>query len=580
MTIPVHGKWTRIDGDPASGYVIISASNRIIATGTSVIVMQDAITETLSDTGEINIDLIATDDPDYYGSPFYYHIIVALDGTEPYHFDVLIPINTPGVFELATATPIGPQPELPPGQYVISVDGRSGVVTLTDLYASVGSVTALDVRVTALENAPPVTGIASLDDIGDVNVTGVVTGEVLTYDAGTWVASVPASGVSQAYVDAADATLQTNIDNEATTRASADTTLTNTKVNRSGDTIAGPLIIDTSAGIALPLRINANNTEAMVQFFDGNNVLVAQIDQDGDFIAPNITQIDTDLSTAEGNITTLQTGLSTEVTNRTNADTNLQNQINALPTDTDVSNAVAAEATLRTNADNALQVDIDDRIRYVEEFQDAPTTEITWDIDRVVVPADVDFFQVSYLGVPVFWLNEFGAPRIRVPAEFPNDNPLKLFPRVGSALQVIDVNGNILGGFAADGSLLASAWIPLVIDSPTATGRYTANPDGSGGFNSPQVRIIDGGKRAELRGRVNMASNGADNDIIATTVPTSISLGGKLISSVPTRNRFFPIPCTASSGRMRINSTGTVQLVGTMSGTFFSLDGIIYSLEL
>jgi hypothetical protein len=138
-------------------------------------------------------------------------------------------------------------------------------------------------------------------------------------------------------VNAGDATLQTNINSEATTRAAADATLT------------------TNLATEVTARTNADTTLTT----NLANEVTARTSAD--------TTLTTNLAnevTARTNAdTTLTTNLANEVTARTNADTtlttNLANEVTARTNaDTTLTTNLANEVTARTNADTTLTTNL------------------------------------------------------------------------------------------------------------------------------------------------------------------------------------------------------------------------------
>lgn len=216
-------------------------------------------------------------------------------------------------------------------------------------------------------------------------------------------------------------------------------------------------------------------------------------------------------------------------------------------------------------------------------------TYLDWNIDAPRVPDNPNAWQWRYLSEVVAWFNEVWLPRFRAPASAPNEVVLKLFPRLGDALQVPDVNGNVLAGFRADGSLISSAWTDIVIDSPDTVGKYSAHANGAGGeglyesgtFNAPQVRLVDGGRGVELRGRIDVVpTGGVVDETVATTVPTAVSLGGKLISAVPPRVRGFVAMGSGGGIRLVILPNGKMKVLGSaLTQPYILLDNLTYTRE-
>ena len=135
-------------------------------------------------------------------------------------------------------------------------------------------------------------------------------------------------------VNAGDATLQTNINNEATTRAAADTTLTTNLANE----VTARTSADTTLTTNLANEVTARTAADATLTTNLANEVTARTNAD----------------------TTLTTNLANEVTARTNADTtlttNLANEVTArTAADTTLTTNLANEVTARTNADTAIR---------------------------------------------------------------------------------------------------------------------------------------------------------------------------------------------------------------------------------
>jgi hypothetical protein len=206
-----------------------------------------------------------------------------------------------------------------------------------------------------------------------------------------------------------------------------------------------------------------------------------------------------------------------------------------------------------------------------------------------------DLAQFNYKAIRAGWFNEWGGPRVRVPTLANlgySDVALKLFEQdAGGAdgLQVFAPTDGATpsvrtrGGVLYANNILESAWTPVVVNSPQTASKYTSQVDGTAGYNSLQVRITNGGKTAEYRGRLNsVITGGVTDEIFATTPPTSIALGtlGN-VSSVPLRNRGFMAQGSGGGIRINVSTTGAMQLIGTANTQpFINFDDCSYSLEL
>lgn len=151
---------------------------------------------------------------------------------------------------------------------------------------------------------------------------------------------------------AADATLQDNIDDETSARIAGDASLSadivaEAQARANADTALGGRIDNVISDLSAETTARQN----------ADTVLQGNIDNE----ASARQEADTTLQT---NIDTVSNNLATEISNRQNADTTLQNNINAeasarTSADTALNNAIAAEATARQGADNNLQSQID-----------------------------------------------------------------------------------------------------------------------------------------------------------------------------------------------------------------------------
>jgi hypothetical protein len=209
---------------------------------------------------------------------------------------------------------------------------------------------------------------------------------------------------------------------------------------------------------------------------------------------------------------------------------------------------------------------------------------------------DADIAQLAYLGVVKAWFNEIGAFRLERSG---SETILRVFGNGNVTNNILEFvagdKGTPGATYARMGALGAfyhanndyTAWTSITIDSLTTASKYTAQPNGTDNWNAPQVRVTNGGKTAELRGRINVANiAGVSDESIASAMPTSMAYLGmtaNTASSVPSRNRGFTGYITGAGGqRLRVTSAGVLQATGSVTGsssTFISLDGLTYSLE-
>lgn len=205
-----------------------------------------------------------------------------------------------------------------------------------------------------------------------------------------------------------------------------------------------------------------------------------------------------------------------------------------------------------------------------------------------------DVMAVLYKGARAGWFNEWGGVRVRVPSLADlgySDSALKLFEQDAGGNDGIQIYApsdtttpsiRSRGGVLYANNLLESAWTAITIDSPQTASKFTANTNGTNNTNSPQVRIYNGGKMAELRGRINsVVTGGVTDEIIATTLPTSITLGSGTMSAVPLRDRGFTAMGSGGGIRLLLRINGNIQMLGSANTQpYIMLDGITFSLEL
>lgn len=125
-------------------------------------------------------------------------------------------------------------------------------------------------------------------------------------------------------------------------------------------------------------------------------------------------------------------------------------------------------------------------------------------------------------------------------------------------------------------------WANITVDSPTTPGLFTAYAqDANGG--TPQVRVIEGGTRAELSGAINVTGAAGADAVIASALPTALTYRGMggTVSAVPARRRGLAAGSAGSGAqRLRVTSAGVLQIVGTIaSATTIYLDGLSYRLD-
>ena len=127
-----------------------------------------------------------------------------------------------------------------------------------------------------------------------------------------------------------------------------------------------------------------------------------------------------------------------------------------------------------------------------------------------------------------------------------------------------------------------TAWTAINIDSPTVAGRFTAySQDANGG--APNCRVVENGGRAEISGAINVTAATGTDEVIATSMPTGLTLLGMggTVSAVPARRRHLAAGSQATGAqRVRVTSAGALQIVGTIgAATTLYLDGLSYRLD-
>ena len=195
-----------------------------------------------------------------------------------------------------------------------------------------------------------------------------------------------AIAVETTRAEAAEATLQTNINSEASTRASADTTLqSNIDSEASSRSSADSTLqsnIDTeassraSADSAIQSELDATQTGAglgaggsytangSTNYITSVSTLVGADEALDQQIKTNADAISSEASTRASADTTLQSNIDSEASSRASADTTLQSNIDAEETarqsaDSTLQTNINDEASSRASADTTLQSNID-----------------------------------------------------------------------------------------------------------------------------------------------------------------------------------------------------------------------------
>lgn len=189
------------------------------------------------------------------------------------------------------------------------------------------------------------------------------------------------SGVIKRYIDAQDDKLQTNIDSEASARASADTTLQSNINKEASARLEGDNSLRTDLTAETNERKSADGT------------LQSNIDTEASTRAEQVGSLRADL-TAETNaretadsalrtdVDTVTAGLSTETSERKTADSVLQGNIDAETTarttkDGELESSIASEVTRAKNAEGTLTANLNAEITRAKNAEQANATAIS-----------------------------------------------------------------------------------------------------------------------------------------------------------------------------------------------------------
>ena len=189
------------------------------------------------------------------------------------------------------------------------------------------------------------------------------------------------SGVIKRYIDAQDDKLQTNIDSEASARASADTTLQSNINKEASARLEGDNSLRTDLTAETNERKGADNT------------LQANINAEASTRAEQVGSLRADL-TAETNaretadsalrtdVDTVTAGLSTETSERKTADSVLQGNIDAETTarttkDGELESSIASEVTRAKNAESTLTTNLSAEVTRAKNAEQTNATAIS-----------------------------------------------------------------------------------------------------------------------------------------------------------------------------------------------------------
>jgi len=197
------------------------------------------------------------------------------------------------------------------------------------------NITAQDLDITDGVNV----GAVDLDSqlltfTGDAGVSATVSGQTVTFNSSALQNQIDSNDGDITTLQAADVTLQNNIDAEESSRISADNTLQSN--------ITAEATTRANADTALQNNIDA---EAATRLANDNTLQ---------------TNIDNEESARISADTTLQSNIDSEASTRSTADTTLQNNINAeeaarIAADTTLQTNINTEASTRASADISLQ---------------------------------------------------------------------------------------------------------------------------------------------------------------------------------------------------------------------------------
>ena len=189
------------------------------------------------------------------------------------------------------------------------------------------------------------------------------------------------SGVIKKYIDAQDNKLQTNIDSEASARASADTTLQSNINKEASARLEGDNSLRTDLTAETNERKSADGT------------LQSNIDTEASTRAEQVGSLRADLTaetdareTADSalrtDVDTVTAGLSTETSERKTADSVLQGNIDAETTarttkDGELESSIASEVTRAKNAESTLTTNLNAEVTRAKNAEQANATAIS-----------------------------------------------------------------------------------------------------------------------------------------------------------------------------------------------------------
>ena len=189
------------------------------------------------------------------------------------------------------------------------------------------------------------------------------------------------SGVIKKYIDAQDNKLQTNIDSEASARASADTTLQSNINKEASARLEG----DNSLRTDLTAETNERKSADGTLQSNINTEASTRAEQVGSLRADLTAETDareTADSALRTDVDTVTAGLSTETSERKTADSVLQGNIDAETTarttkDGELESSIASEVTRAKNAESTLTANLNAEVTRAKNAEQANATAIS-----------------------------------------------------------------------------------------------------------------------------------------------------------------------------------------------------------
>ena len=217
----------------------------------------------------------------------------------------------------------------------------------------------------------------SLIFTGDAGVSATVSGQTLTLDSSALQSQIDSNDSDITALQAADVTLQNNIDAEASTRSSADTTLQGNIDTEEAARIAADSTLQGNISSEASTRLNADDAlqanidaeeSARIAADDALDNLIT-VEETARITADNTLQsnIDAEAIIRAAEDSSLQAAISTETTDRISADAALQSSLDdeiaaRLAEHNAIQDSIDAEAVARAAEDTNLHAEIDTEI--------------------------------------------------------------------------------------------------------------------------------------------------------------------------------------------------------------------------